>query len=117
MNDDTKRELIAEELLKSIGCDMKKLQLLGQGTYNTVYKGLHPNQVDNPGVVIALKVVSGPNEDIKNEKITSIEMKKLQPMDWEKQKNNLVLLQNLFVVKELKLILIWLNERNIIGNI
>lgn len=86
MDDENKRELIAEELLKSIGCDMKELQLLGQGTYNTVYKGLHPNQVDNPGVVIALKVVSGPNEDIKNEKITSIEMKKLQPMDWEKQK-------------------------------
>lgn len=86
MDDKTKRKLIAEELLKSIGCDMKELQLLGQGAYNTVYKGLHPNQVDNPGVVIALKVVSGPNEYIKNEKITSIEMKNLQPMDWEKQK-------------------------------
>lgn len=86
MDDKAKRKLIAEELLNFIGCNMKELQLLGQGTYNTVYKGLHPNKVDNPGVVIALKVVSGPNEDIKNEKITSIEMKKLQPMDWEKQK-------------------------------
>lgn len=85
-DDETKRKLIAEKLLEFIGCDMKELQLLGQGAYSTVYKGLHPNQVDNPGVVIALKVVSGPEEDIKNEKITSIEMKNLQPMDWEKQK-------------------------------
>jgi len=81
-----KREIVAEELLEHIGCDISKLKLLGQGAYNTVYKGLHPDQRNNPGVMVAFKVVSGSFESVKDEKFSAMEIQKLQPRSWSAKK-------------------------------
>ena len=75
------RTLIAEELLKSVGINSNKLKLKGQGAYNTVFEGPHPDPVVNPGIV-ALRVASGNKKEIENEKCAAIELAKLKPKNW-----------------------------------
>lgn len=81
MSIEERRTLIAEELLKSVGINSDKLELKGQGAYNTVFKGPHPDPAVNPGIV-ALRVASGNKEEIENEKYAAIELAKLKPKNW-----------------------------------
>lgn len=67
-------------LLQSVGYKPNQLEFLGQGTYNTVFKGPH---LKIPRMEVALKVASGPEDMIIDEKTSAIEMKKLHPADWE----------------------------------
>ena len=81
MSIEDRRTLIAKELLKSVGINSNQLKLKGQGAYNTVFKGPHPDPAVNPGIV-ALRVASGIKEEIENEKYTAIELAKLKPKNW-----------------------------------
>lgn len=83
MSQHDRRRLIAEELLKAIRINLATLKFKGQGTYNTVFEGPHPNPTVNPGRV-ALRVASGPQRQIESEAYSSFELEQMRPKDWEK---------------------------------
>lgn len=98
MSIEERRTLIAKELLKSVGINSTQLALKGQGTYNTVFKGPHPDPAVNPGIV-ALRVASGIKEEIENEKYTAIELAKLKPKNWGQLREKFSLLRKLFAYR------------------